>query len=189
MKTKQKIVTGILMTILFSMLMPTVFAQKPNKIYRPGMANQEQVSPLPPVPPPPPVPPAPPAPDMSGLPVPPQLNLPDLTSDQVENIRKADLEHMKAMTPLKNQVRENNARLQTILTTSPFDAKAADKVAEELGKSESAIIKEIIRHDQALRNLLTSQQQIIFDARPKPFLHSRNSIDNRISMPPKSFQQ
>jgi len=80
---------------------------------------------------------------------------------------------MKAMTPLFNQVREKKARLQTILATTPFDVKSADQVAEDLGKMETVILKELIRHDQTLRNLLTPEQQVVFDARPKPFLHRK----------------
>jgi Spy/CpxP family protein refolding chaperone len=119
---------------------------------------------------PPPPPPPPPAADQPDSPAPPQLNLPDLTTEQQDKIRLAGLDHMKTMTPLRNQIREKKARLQTVLTTTPFDSKAADQVAEELGKVETAILKEMIKHDQALRNLLTPQQQVLFDARPKPFL-------------------
>ena len=77
------------------------------------------------------------------------------------------------MTPLHNQVREKTARLQTVLTTSPFDTKSADQAAEELGKIETNILKENIRHDQALRTLLIPDQLVLFDARPKPFLRKR----------------
>jgi hypothetical protein len=44
-------------------------------------------------------------------------------------------------------------------------------VDDDIGNIEAGILKELIRHDQALRNLLTPEQQIMFDARPKPFLH------------------
>ena len=176
MKANKNIVTGIMMTFLFCMITANMVAQKSNQTTRVAGINHEQVptpppnAPAPPPPPPPPPPPSP-APDMQGIPSPPQLDLPDLTSEQQEKIQQAGLERMKMMTPLHNQVREKKARLQTILTTTPFDGKAADQVAEELGKVETAILKEMIRHDQELRKLLTPQQQVLFDARPKPFLH------------------
>jgi hypothetical protein len=47
---------------------------------------------------------------------------------------------------------------------------AADLVADELGKIHTLVLKLMINQDQALRNLLTPDQQIIFDSRPKPFL-------------------
>ncbi len=171
MKTERKILKGIMVTILFSMMITMLYAQKPNKEDRPGSVSQEQALPLPPnAPMPPPPPPPPPVLDNPDVQAPPQLDLPGLSDEQRDKIRQASLEHMKAMTPFHNQIREKKARLQTILTTSPFDAKTADQVAEELGKIETGMLKEMIRHDQTLRNLLTPQQQVVFDSRPKPFL-------------------
>jgi Spy/CpxP family protein refolding chaperone len=83
------------------------------------------------------------------------------------------------MTPLKNQIREKKARLQTLLTSNPFDERSADQVAEDIGKIEGSILKELIRHDQFLKSLLTPQQQIIFDSRSKPFLQGKNKGGGR----------
>ena len=135
--------------------------------------HHERVSPPPP-PPDAPAPPPPPGQDIHESPMPPALNLPDITKDQQEKIHQAGLDHMKLMTPLHNQAREKKARLQTILTTTPFDSKSADLLAEELGKIKVNILKELIRHDQSLRSLLTPQQQVVFDSRPKPFLKKVN---------------
>lgn len=173
------IVKGIVITCLLSMLTTTLFAQKPNKSNHLQGANQEQTTlllpgaPGTPPPPPPPPPPIPPATDLPDSQLPPPLNLPDITPEQQEKIHLAGLDHIKMMTPLHNQVREKKARLQTVLTSPSFDAKTADQVAEELGKIETGILKEMIRHDQALRNILSPQQQVVFDARPKPFLHRK----------------
>ena len=66
---------------------------------------------------------------------------------------------------------EKRARLTTILSSAPINLKEADEVADEIGKLEASILKQQIRHDQALRIILTPDQQIIFDSRPKPFLN------------------
>jgi hypothetical protein len=174
MKTRNINFKGIILTFLFSIFTSGLFAQRPYRPEHTQGANLEQgsspaaITPGPLMPPPPP--PPPPVADQPDSPLPPQLNLPDLTTEQLDKIRQAGLDHMKTMTPLRNQIREKKARLQTVLTTSPFDAKAADQVAEDLGKAETGILKEMIKHDQALRNLLTPAQQVLFDARPKPFL-------------------
>ena len=68
------------------------------------------------------------------------------------------------MTPYRNKLREQHARLLTILTTVPFDQKLCDQLADEIGKTATAILKVRIRHDQELRNILTPDQQIIFDS-------------------------
>ena len=168
MKTQINILKGIVLILFMSMFITAAFSQNPGSQAPAGRHNQELAPPLPPgVPAPPP----PPAFGMPDVPIPPVAEISDLSVDQKEKIRQADLDHMKTMTPLKNQIMEKKTRLQTILTTAPFDPKAADQVAEELGKIETTTLKELIRHDQFLRNLLTPQQQIVFDARPKPFLH------------------
>jgi len=98
------------------------------------------------------------------------LNIPGLSEDQKAEIDKLHLKQLEAMTPLKNRIREKSARLETLLTTMPFDLNAADVVSDDLGKIHTEILKLMIRHDQALRNLLTPDQQVIFDSLPKSFL-------------------
>ena len=98
--------------------------------------------------------------------------VPNLTDDQREQLKKAELKNTEAMTPLHNQLREKMARMNTILSTSPLNQKEADQLAEEIGRINASMIKQLIRHDQEIRALLTPGQQIIFDSRPKPFLMS-----------------
>jgi len=165
MKTESKIFKTIVLTVFLSMTLTMMSAQRPHTPFHKGSANQEQMSPA--------------TPSTPGIPsvenqegqIPPKLDLPGLTNEQKDKIYQSDMDHLKLMTPYHNQIREKKARLQTLLSTSPFDLKAADQIAEELGKLETTILKEMIRHDQELRNLLTPLQQVLFDSRPKPFLH------------------
>ncbi|MEI7662399.1 MAG: periplasmic heavy metal sensor [Bacteroidota bacterium] len=168
MKTENNISKGLILTILFITMSSMLFSQTPNRPDHPGRMMHMQA---PPAPPQPPAPPSASLMEIPGAPAQPQLDLPGLTNEQQDKISQADIDHMRAITPLQNLIREKKAHLQTILTTSPFDGKAADQVAEDLGKTETTILKEVIRHDQELRNLLTPRQQVIFDSRPKPFLH------------------
>jgi hypothetical protein len=170
MKTKRMIIAGIMLSLFFVLMVTSLSAQKPGQSDRQAGANPEMAPP----PPPPPGQPAPPPPvcnDFPGLDAPPPLDIPGLNKEQMDKIHVYHLDHLKLMTPMFNQVREKKARLQTLLTTTPFDAKAADRVAEELGTNETGILREMIRHDQNLRSVLTAEQQVLFDARPKPFLH------------------
>jgi hypothetical protein len=169
MKTNSSFLSQIILMIFFSLIIMNVLAQDKNEGNRTKKNYPEQVTaPIPPAPPSAPTPPPPALEPLGDAPVP--LNIPDLTEDQKAKISKLHLKQMESMTPLKNQVREKRARLETILTTTPVDMNAADVVAEDLGKIHTAILKLMIRHDQALRNLLTPDQQVIFDTRPKPFL-------------------
>ncbi|MCX6279112.1 MAG: periplasmic heavy metal sensor [Bacteroidetes bacterium] len=143
---------AMLLTVVFSLLTIGIFAQQP--------------------PPPPPSPPPPAQPGMEPTDelLPPVLLLPDMTPDQQALIKKSDLKQMEAMTPLKNQMREKMARLNTALTTQPANVKEANALAEDIGQIHASILKLQISHDQELRNLLTNDQKVIFDSRPKPFL-------------------
>jgi Spy/CpxP family protein refolding chaperone len=160
-----KIVATVL---LLGMFLATVSAQdiSQKKVIKGKPMENASTQPSPPPPPPPP-----PPPDMDDIP--PLIDFPDLTDQQKEKIRQADLKHMETMTPLKNQMREKRARLATILATPPADISSADKIADEIGRIQASMLKETIRYDQVLRTTLTPDQQIMFDARPKPFLNRK----------------
>lgn len=96
--------------------------------------------------------------------------LPGLSDQQKEKMKALDLERMSEITPLRNQVMEKRVRLRSLLSVQPFNEKETFQVVEELGKIESSILKAEIRHHQKVRAILTPEQQIIFDARPAPFL-------------------
>jgi Spy/CpxP family protein refolding chaperone len=181
MKTYHHQLSRIIFVLIFSMIMIHVTAQEKrsdpgnNKNLREqtpsaAQSSSQETYPAPPSPPsPPPPPPAGEGMDEAHA----SLDLPGLTPDQHDKIRKARLKQMADMTPLRNQLREKKARLSTILTTMPVDQKQADQVADEIGKIASAMLKLKIRHDQELRNILTPDQQVIFDSRPKPWLNRR----------------
>jgi len=163
MKTKSGIILSLALCFMLMLASTSVSAQKQTD--KRVVKQQQELNPAVPDPPPPP-----PPPDVRETKRGPQPDLPGLTDEQREKIKQADLEHMKRMTPLRNQSREKMARLQTVLTSTPYDSQAADLAAEELGKVRTGMLKESIRHDRVVRELLTPEQQVIFDARPKPFL-------------------
>ena len=165
MKTQLENAKWIILMLAFFMIVIGANAQKVVKAEGTEKVQTELA--------PPPPPPPPPAERMSmNDEMPPMpFNLPDLTDVQKEKIKKSDLNHLSAMTPLRNQMREKQARLATILSTQPINMVDADQVADELGKIGTSILKLQIRHDQELRGFLTPDQQVIFDARPKPFLN------------------
>ena len=170
MKTEMKI-KALMLSIAFSILTLGIFAQQ-NEAGQLKVQKTEQMqlhgTQIPP--PPPPAPPAPPAWAKDHEPMPPMPAIPNLTPQHEELIHKAGLKQMEAITPLKNQIREKTARLNSILTNQPVNTKEANQIADELGQIHAAILKVHISHDMDLRNILTADQKIIFDAKPKPFL-------------------
>lgn len=97
--------------------------------------------------------------------------LPGLSDQQKGEIKKLTLKQVQNVTPIKNQIREKTARLNSVLSAQPFNETEAFQLAEEIGKLKTSILKLQISMHQEIRKLLTPDQQIIFDSRPKPFLN------------------
>ena len=169
MKTQHLLLSKIIPVLIFGIIMINAAAQDqhpaPGNNQNPQEENFQ-----------PPLPPAhglnaePPAPREARDEAPVPFDLPDLTLDQRDKVKKADLKQMSEMTPLRNQMHEKKTRLSTLLSTIPVDQKQVDQLADEIGKTVSTMLKVQIRHDQDLRSILTPDQQILFDARPKPWL-------------------
>ncbi|MCX6245296.1 MAG: periplasmic heavy metal sensor [Bacteroidetes bacterium] len=170
MKTKLK---SILLTLVFSMIIPGVFSQTEKTVMKATKSqNTELKVTLPPVPPEPPAPPDVPGLEQEAVP-PLALVIPDLTNDQKQQLKKLDLKNLEAMNPIRNQMREKKVHLMSLLSTQPMNMKEAESVADEIGKIQASILKQQIRHDQEIRGILTHDQQVIFDSKPKPFLRER----------------
>jgi Spy/CpxP family protein refolding chaperone len=146
------------------------------------VSAQDAPPPPPPVPPAeatqvPPPPPPPPPDDPEGFQGPARgLDIPDLTEDQQAKIKKIQLTSMEKMTPLKNQLHEKKARLGSLLTAKPADMNEAGKIADEIGDLMARMLKNKMEADQAIRAVLTDDQRVVFDAKPKPFLNSMRQM-------------
>jgi len=98
------------------------------------------------------------------------MKLPGLNEAQKEEMKKADLKNLKAMTSLKNQIREKHAHLVTLLSSDDLDMKDVNNTIDQIGDLNSRMLKLQVSHHRAVRDLLTSDQKVLFDAKPKPFL-------------------
>ena len=92
--------------------------------------------------------------------------LPDLSEEQKTQIQNLRTEHMKTVLPLKNQLAEMQARLQTLSTAENADMSQIDKTIEEMGEFRTFLMKEGAAHRQTIRKLLTDEQRVAFDSRP-----------------------
>jgi len=93
-----------------------------------------------------------------------------LTTAQQEQIKEQDLKNMQAMTPLKNKIREKHAHLVTLLSSDDLDMKDVNKTIDEIGALKTKMLQEQVSHHRAVRDLLTPEQKVLYDAKPKPFL-------------------
>ena len=97
-------------------------------------------------------------------------DLPNLTETQKKSIKKEKLKNMKAMTQLKNKIREKHAHLVTLLSSDDLDMKDVNTTIDQLGSLNSKMLKQQVTYHRAVRDQLTPNQKVIYDSRPKPFL-------------------
>lgn len=88
------------------------------------------------------------------------LNLSDTQKEAIEKLR---MNNQKISLQHRNLVNEKRARLQTLKSADNFDQKAINKVIDEMTEMKAEHMKESIAHQREVRNLLTEEQQLIFD--------------------------
>ncbi|MEI8007192.1 MAG: hypothetical protein WCI48_13380 [Bacteroidota bacterium] len=177
MKTQAFSINRIALLLLCGLLMISAYAQdkqqsKSNPDNMPTMISQPSHPDMHPGHHHPPMPPD--GPEYQGAEFHrPILDLPGLTDDQKTAIKKVDLAFMPQVTPLKKLIEADKAKLEALLTMHPADVTQTDNVADEIGKTVSKLLKIMVQYDQSLRVTLSPDQQVIFDARPKPWLRER----------------
>jgi hypothetical protein len=72
-------------------------------------------------------------------------------------------QHLKDMQIYRNQLNENRARYQTLMTASQPDMKAVYANIEERAKIRTEMEKKRADHVQAIRQILTDEQRVYFD--------------------------
>ncbi len=151
--------TAIILFALFTGISFTLSAQIDNN--RPEKPLKEMNKPLPPegiqqaLPPPPPV--------LPGI--------PNLNKEQNESIRKLQISFGQNILPIENEIREKDAKLNTLTCIKEPDMKAINTIVDEIGALKTKIAKMQIAHDMDIRKILNDEQRLIFDKRPKHPIH------------------
>ncbi|MCX6258566.1 MAG: periplasmic heavy metal sensor [Bacteroidia bacterium] len=155
-------------TLVLIMVSLTVFSQpgqkdRPSRQSKEAQMQQQQ-------PPEPPMPGENCGPDQH---FPPKLDLPDLSEDQEKQLKEMGIKHLQTLIPLKALEREKEAHLAALLTANDSDPKHISEATDLLGKVRNDILKQVVDHDQAIRKILTPEQKVVFDMKPKPFLEPK----------------
>jgi len=93
-----------------------------------------------------------------------QLHL-ELSDEQLDQIKELHLNLQKEILPVKNKIREKWAQLHTLITENG-NATQIDRLIEEIGNLQVSIDKQKVRTHLKVRELLTDEQKIKFDASP-----------------------
>ncbi len=87
----------------------------------------------------------------------------ELTADQQTKIEALHLSLQKELLPIKNQLKEKKAHLNTLMTAEKADMTAINTTIDEIGAFKVQIMKKEAAHKQEIRKLLTDEQRIKFD--------------------------
>jgi len=88
----------------------------------------------------------------------------DLTEEQKDQIKGIHLAYMKDVQPNKDEVKINRAKINALLKNDDPDMKQIVSLVEANGKLLTQIQVKSIDRKINVRNLLTEEQKIIFDA-------------------------
>jgi len=90
-----------------------------------------------------------------------------LTEEQKDAMKEIRLETAKEVKPLRNQLRELNARHQTLTTAEKADLDAIYENIEKMSDVKTEIAKIRAQQHQEVRGLLTEEQLLKFDSRKR----------------------
>jgi len=91
------------------------------------------------------------------------MGIPDLTEEQLDQIKDLQITHLKDIRPMKNDIKINNAILEALQTEDEPDMGKINELIEENGKLFTEIRKKQVSHKMEIRNLLTDDQKVFFD--------------------------
>ncbi|MCF8371310.1 MAG: periplasmic heavy metal sensor [Bacteroidales bacterium] len=92
-------------------------------------------------------------------------HIPDLTEAQEKQMQTLRLKFGQDVLPLKNEMKEKEARLISLKTAKDIDIAAINKQIEEIGQVKINLEKKHAALEQEMRKVLTDEQRLHFDMR------------------------
>lgn len=86
-----------------------------------------------------------------------------ITQDQMDKIKNIKTDCEKAIQPLRNELKERNAKLQTAQTAARPDMTAVYKMIDDMSAIKVNIEKKEAAMHQDVRKLLTDDQRVAYD--------------------------
>ncbi len=91
--------------------------------------------------------------------------LPDLTEEQQAAMKEHRLSRMDASTTHRNQMNELRARKRNLITQPETNREAIHSIIDEMTVLQNTQMKDRVSHREAIREILTEEQRIIYDNR------------------------
>jgi len=93
-----------------------------------------------------------------------EMGIPKLTADQKTKIEGMRVKHLKEVTPLKNEMVEKKAHLNTLESAEKVDRDAINKTIDEISALQGKIMKMKVNHRLDVASVLTDDQKVFFNA-------------------------
>lgn len=91
-------------------------------------------------------------------------NFLELTDEQEKKMDELQIAHLKKVTPIRNEMLEKQAKLNTLRSADKPDMKAIELLIDDISKNMASLSKEREKHIQDVRALLTDKQKVMFDS-------------------------
>lgn len=91
----------------------------------------------------------------------------DLNDTQKKQIQEIHFKSKKSALPVKNELGEKEARLNTLSTVEKVDMGAIKSIAKEIGGLRNDLFLTRLETDQEIRSVLNEQQKLKFDMQNK----------------------
>lgn len=102
--------------------------------------------------------------------------IPGLTEAQEQQIKKIHTGAQADILPLKNQLNELDAKLQTLQTANSADMKAINETIDKISIIKASIEKRRAQAHQDVRKLLNDEQRLFVDTH---FQHRKGDHEGR----------
>jgi Spy/CpxP family protein refolding chaperone len=109
--------------------------------------------------------------------------VPDLTEEQQAKMKELQLARLEKSTQYRNQMDELRARKRNLMTKTDVDNEAIHAIIDEMTSLSNAQMKEAVKQRQAIRNILTDEQRVIFDSRNERRQDGRKSYGRQGDAP------
>ena len=90
--------------------------------------------------------------------------IPNLTEDQQKKMDELRVKHMKEVTPLRNELNEKNAHLQTLESAEKLDMDAINKTIDDISSIKAKLMKSRIAHRAEVLSILTDEQKVFYNS-------------------------
>lgn len=92
-----------------------------------------------------------------------EQSIPDLTEDQLASLKELRTDRLKSSQTYRNQIGEIRARQRTLLSETPIDQKAVEKLIDEKTALSNKHLKENVSHQVAVSEVLNEEQQLVWN--------------------------